>query len=47
MVLLHPRYNGPGHTWNGQTEATVILIPHRTLYLPHTQPTIRGVSGPC
>ncbi|GAA0447134.1 hypothetical protein ABZ951_05255 [Streptomyces sp. NPDC046215] len=26
------RYNGPDHTWNGHTTATVILTPHRTLY---------------
>ncbi|MER6782693.1 MULTISPECIES: hypothetical protein [unclassified Streptomyces] len=33
---LTPRYNGPGHTWNGQRDTTVILTRHRTLYLPHT-----------
>ncbi|WP_208765398.1 terpene synthase family protein, partial [Streptomyces albidochromogenes] len=32
---LTPRYNGRGHTWNGLTDATVILTPDRTLYLPH------------
>ncbi|MFF1481465.1 hypothetical protein ACFVYD_28620 [Streptomyces sp. NPDC058301] len=31
---LTPRYNGRGHCWNGLTEATVILTPDRTLYLP-------------
>ncbi|MFD9359637.1 hypothetical protein [Streptomyces sp. NPDC060031] len=31
---LTPRYNGRGHNWNGLTDATVILTPHRTLYLP-------------
>ncbi|MGW5849901.1 terpene synthase family protein [Streptomyces sp. NPDC055254] len=34
---LTPRYNGRGHTWNGLTDATVVLTPHRTLYLPHEQ----------
>ncbi|MFF4369492.1 hypothetical protein [Streptomyces sp. NPDC001594] len=38
---LTPRYNGPGHTWTGHWEATVILTPHRTLYLPHTHTTPR------
>ncbi|WNZ07635.1 terpene synthase family protein [Streptomyces sp. 11x1] len=32
---LTPRYNGSGHHWNGLTDATVILTPDRTLYLPH------------
>ncbi|MFF5488712.1 hypothetical protein [Streptomyces virginiae] len=32
---LTPRYNGRGHTWNGLRDATVILTPDRTLYLPH------------
>ncbi|MER5728873.1 hypothetical protein ABT084_11115 [Streptomyces sp. NPDC002138] len=32
---LTPRYNGRGHTWNGLTDATVILTPERTVYLPH------------
>jgi Terpene synthase family 2, C-terminal metal binding len=31
---ITPRYNGHGHTWNGETDATVILTPQRTLYLP-------------
>ncbi|WNI14222.1 terpene synthase family protein [Actinacidiphila sp. ITFR-21] len=31
---LTPRYNGRGHTWNGLTDATVVLTPDRTLYLP-------------
>ncbi|MFV8132425.1 terpene synthase family protein [Streptomyces syringium] len=26
------RYNGSGHVWNGHTDTTVILTPHRTLY---------------
>jgi Terpene synthase family 2, C-terminal metal binding len=28
------RYNGPDHTWNRHTTATVVLTPHRTLYRP-------------
>lgn len=28
------RYNGPGHVWNGETSASVVLTPHRTRYLP-------------
>ncbi|WCD91336.1 (+)-caryolan-1-ol synthase (plasmid) [Streptomyces xanthophaeus] len=36
---LTPRYNGPGHTWTGHRDTTVILTPHRTLYLPHTHTT--------
>ncbi|MEU2795468.1 hypothetical protein [Streptomyces sp. NPDC007117] len=31
---ITPRYNGRGHTWDGRTTATVVLTPHRTLYLP-------------
>lgn len=38
---LTPRYNGLGHTWNGQRDTTVILTPHRTFYLPHTHTTPR------
>ncbi|MGX1886513.1 terpene synthase family protein [Streptomyces sp. NPDC055287] len=45
---LTPRYNGRGHTWNGLTDATVILTPDRTLYLPHThtQPRTQTVANP-
>ncbi len=38
---LTPRYNGLGHTWNGQRDTTVILTPYRTVYLPHTHTTPR------
>ncbi len=43
---LTPRYNGPGHTWNGQTDVTVILTPHRTLYLPRTHNLGRRLRDP-
>ncbi|MFF4498266.1 hypothetical protein [Streptomyces sp. NPDC001546] len=36
---LTPRYSGPGHTWTGHRDTTVILTPTRTLYLPHTHTT--------
>ncbi|WP_373314673.1 terpene synthase family protein [Streptomyces longispororuber] len=38
---LTPRYNGRGHTWNGLTDATVLLTPHHTLYLPHEHASAR------
>ncbi|MCX4529917.1 MULTISPECIES: hypothetical protein [unclassified Streptomyces] len=38
---LTPRYNGRGHTWNGLTDAIVILTPDKTLYLPMSTPPHR------
>ncbi|WP_406187276.1 hypothetical protein [Streptomyces sp. NBC_01006] len=39
------RYNGPGHQWNGLTDATLVLTPDRTLYLAHDLPCPTAGAG--
>ncbi|MGA5424712.1 terpene synthase family protein [Streptomyces lavendulocolor] len=40
---ITPRYNGRGHVWNGDATATVVLTPHRTVYLSESP---RGPAVP-